>query len=92
MDNILCWNVRGLNRRKKQNEVRRFIQTHQIKLCSLLKTRATTPKMGALYLNLCPRWCFTTNLCHAPGGRIILDWYPDVFEIDIRTMSGQPIH
>lgn len=84
--------MRGLNRKEKQNELRKLIQIHQIKLFSLLETRVRTPKMGGIYLNLCPSWCFTTNLCHALDGRIILGLDPDVFEVDIRAMSSQIIH
>lgn len=46
MDNIMVWNVRGLNRRNKQNEVRRFISSHNIKLFSLLKTKMKMASMG----------------------------------------------
>ena len=92
MDRILCWNVRGLNKHSKQINVRQLIQSHNIKLFSLLETRVKAPRMGDLYLTVCPNWCFTTNLsCHY-NGRIILAWDPDVFKMDIIHMGSQLIH
>lgn len=92
MDRVLCWNVRGLNKHSKQINVRQLIQSHNIKLFSLLETRVKAPRMGDLYLTVCPNWCFTTNLsCHY-NGRIILAWDPDVFKMDIIHMGSQLIH
>ena len=66
MDNILTWNIRGLNRKAKHNEVRKFITLHNVKLFSLLEIRVKLPKLGQVYLNLCPRWCFCHNFgCHS---------------------------
>lgn len=36
MDNIMVWNVRGLNKVQKQIEVRKFISTHNIENLFLL--------------------------------------------------------
>lgn len=92
MDSILCWNVRGLNRKDKQNEVRRFIASHNVKLFSLLETRVKAPRMGDLYLNVCPNWCFSTNLCCHKNGRIVIAWDPDSFTVDIKLIDTQFMH
>ena len=92
MDNILCWNVRGLNRVGKQNKVKKFLLYHQIKLFSCFETRVKGIKMGPLYLNLCPGWCFTTNISQHKNGRIIVGWDPDAFEVNIISMSPQLVH
>ncbi|XP_056695032.1 uncharacterized protein [Spinacia oleracea] len=78
--------------RNKQLEVRKFLSTHQIKLFSFLETKVKAPKLGALYLTVCPNWCFTTNICHNASGRIILGWDPAVFDVDIRDMSSEYTH
>ena len=49
----MTWNVRGLNKLSKQQEVRKFISSHNIKLFSLLETRVKIPNMGILYQNVC---------------------------------------
>ncbi|XP_021852960.2 uncharacterized protein [Spinacia oleracea] len=48
--------------------------------------------MGPLYLNLCPGWCFTTNISQHKNGRIIVGWDPDAFEVNIISMSPQLVH
>ena len=89
MDRVLCWNVRGLNRQAKQAEVRRMILTHQIKLFSLLETRLKAANMRALYLNVCPNWCLTTNLSSHMNGRIVVAWDHVFYDIDILVVSSQ---
>ncbi|XP_056694959.1 uncharacterized protein [Spinacia oleracea] len=92
MDRVLCWNVRGLNRKDKQKRVRDLISLHHVKLFSLLETRVKAPKMGDMYLNLCPSWCFTSNTsCHR-NGRIIVAWDAGAFTVDIIHMTSQLIH
>lgn len=39
MNNILAWNVRGLNKASKQEEVARFISSHNISLFGLLESK-----------------------------------------------------
>lgn len=44
MDNILVWNVRGLNRCSKQLSVRNFISAHNISLFGVLETKVKMSK------------------------------------------------
>ncbi|XP_056686567.1 uncharacterized protein [Spinacia oleracea] len=92
MDSVLSWNVRGLNRRAKQMEVKRFIHTHNIKLVSLLETKVKASKLGDLYLGVCPGWNFTTNISCSTSSRIVLAWDPNSFTLNILSMSSQLIH
>lgn len=62
------------------------------KLFCLLETKVKAPKLGDLYLNICPGWNFTTNLSCSSTGRIILAWDPTIFDVDIVSMSFQHIH
>ncbi|XP_010684465.1 uncharacterized protein LOC104899024 [Beta vulgaris subsp. vulgaris] len=92
MDNILTWNVRELNSKVKQQDVRKFLSSHNVKLFSLLETRVKSHNMGRVYMNLCPGWCFThTNSCHG-NGRIMVGWWPHDFRINIIEMTSQYIH
>ncbi|XP_057529853.1 uncharacterized protein LOC130808394 [Amaranthus tricolor] len=92
MDNILCWNVRGLNDRQKQIEVRKLIASHNVKLFSLLETRVKATNMGNLYLNVCPGWCFHSNSSCHNNGRIVIDWLPNVYTVNIIETHSQLIH
>lgn len=92
MDNILTWSTRGLNSHLKQQEVRKFILSHNINLFSLFETRVKTHNMGKVYLNLCPGWCFTHNNAHHENGRIMVGWWPGAFQVNIVGMIRQYIH
>ena len=52
MNNILAWNVRGLNKASKQDEVARFISCHNISLFGLLETKVKRNGLGHLYQNI----------------------------------------
>lgn len=54
MDNLLIWNVKGLNSINKQIKVRQLISSHKLQLFSLPETRVKAPNLGRVYLNLCP--------------------------------------
>lgn len=69
-----------------------MIHSHHIKLLCLLETKVKAPKMGDLYLNICPNWCFTINLSFHKSGRIVLAWDSDVFTVSIIHMGSQIIH
>ena len=91
MNNILTWNVRGLNKISKQTKVARFISNHNINLFNLLETKVKRQGLGALYQRLCPAWCVTHNLNWHKGGRIIVAWKSDEISMDIRNCSSQVI-
>lgn len=88
----MAWNIRGLNNRNKQNEARNFINSHNIKLFSLLDTRVKMKNLGNVYLNLCSGWCFTHNLSCHENGRIMMGWCPNSFNLNIQTMNSQYMH
>lgn len=67
MDRVLCWNVRGINTLKKQNEVRSFIVANSVGLVVLLETKVPSKKMGALYINMFNGWCFSSNAHMSKG-------------------------
>lgn len=92
MDNIVTRNVRGLNSKTKQQEVRKFLSSHNVKLFSLLETRVKAHNMGKVYLQLCPGWCFTSNNSYHENERIIVGWWPNEFRLNIMEMTSQYIH
>ncbi|XP_021848076.2 uncharacterized protein [Spinacia oleracea] len=69
-----------------------MITSHQIKLFSLLERRMKSHRMGDLYLNVYPSWCFTSNISCHKNGRIFVAWDPDSFTVDIIHMDPQMIH
>ena len=51
MDNILCWNDRGITSISKQREVKKMIGTRSLGLVSLIETKVKACKMGRMYQN-----------------------------------------
>lgn len=83
MDNIGCWNVRGLNKQAKQKEVNLFLHNVKAGLFGLLEMKIKRAMAQREYLNLCSGWPFSTNSMKHPGGRIWLLWKPQIYEVDI---------
>lgn len=92
MDNILVWNVKGLNRFSKQVEIRKFITNHNTKLFSLLETTVKISRMGMLYQNVCSVWYFTSNSSVINKGRIVVGCRLDCSDVDVIQVTTQMIH
>ncbi|XP_056687902.1 uncharacterized protein [Spinacia oleracea] len=92
MDRILCWNVRGINSTQKQNEVRKFVQRHDVGLVGLLEHKVKLAKLGKLYQNIFMNWCFTSNASFHNGGRIVVAWKLNSFTVNIVAVTSQLIH
>lgn len=71
MDNILSWNMRWLNSRQKQVEVKNLIIYHNVILFSFLETKLKSHNMHDLYLNMCLVWCFPSSTIWHNSGRIV---------------------
>ena len=92
MNNILAWNVRGLNKESKQDEVARFISCHNISLFGFLETKIKRNWLVRLYQKICLGWCFTHNLNWHRGGRIVVALKSEDVKVDILTYHSQYIH
>ena len=92
MDNILSWNIKGLNNRSKQHDVKNFILSHNIRLFNLLETKVKSHNMGDLYLSLCPGWWFSNNSAWHKNGRTVIVRHPTTFHVNIEFCNAQIIH
>ena len=52
MDNIVAWNVRGLNRPKKQREVANFLLNHKGGLVGILENKIKPKGFANMYMNM----------------------------------------
>ena len=84
-----AWNVRGINKARKQIEVAHFLSYHNVSLIGLLETKVKRKGLGSFYLRRFPNWCFTTNLTWHDGDRIIVDWRTTDFHVDILSCQSQ---
>ena len=81
MAKLLCWNVRGLNGLHKQKEVKKFIQSNKIGLVCLVETKIKKDQFGSIYNNMFSGWCVSSNFSASIGGRILVCWLDDFFEV-----------
>lgn len=80
---------KALDNKVKQGEVKKFLHSHNIRLFSFLETMVKAHALGEFYLNVCSRWCLTTNNPLHGKGRIIVGWHPTAMHVDIISCSGQ---
>ena len=92
MDNIVAWNVRGLNRPKKQREVANFLLNHKGGLVGILENKIKPKGFANMYMNMFQGWCISSNIKSHKGGRIIVVWIDSHFTVDIIIISPQLIH
>lgn len=92
MHGILIWNLRGLNNPNKQKELKKVIQEQKAGLCCLLETKIKNDKFSEVYRNMCKDWCIATNFTCCKGGKILLAWLSDLFQVTILNTHSQYIH
>ena len=89
MNSIVAWNVRGLKKSSKRQEVAKFITLNNIFLFRLLEMKVKRNKLGPLYQIICYNWCFTHYMS---DGKIILGWRSDHMSVSVLICSKQLIH
>ncbi|XP_062074999.1 uncharacterized protein LOC133779009 [Humulus lupulus] len=92
MDRIISWNVRGINKRHKQEEVKKLIFAMKVGLVGLLETKVQAHNLGSVYVNMFVGWCFSTNNAWHKGGRIMVSWNPGMFTVNSRLCTSQVMH
>ena len=68
--NLGCWNIRGVNRPFKQQEIRSFISRNKISLLGILETRVSVEKSDSIIRQLMRGWRSLTNYAYHPNGRM----------------------
>ncbi|KAL9241980.1 hypothetical protein vseg_016028 [Gypsophila vaccaria] len=91
MDNIGFWNVRGMNRLNKQNEINFFMHNKDIGLFGLIETKIKNKAFLKAQLSF-NNWCISTNTGYHKGGRIWIVWKPQVYRVHFLEYSAQHIH
>lgn len=88
----VVWNVRGINKRYKQKELRVYLQNKHIKLAGFLETRVKESRANRVFKNILPGQALQCNYQSAVNGRIWLTWDPKVYNIGIERVESQLIH
>lgn len=70
MNNILIWNVRGLNNNLRISEVQEAIREHTLGLIGLVETRVREINSTLISSRISPKWNFIHNYSSNHLGRI----------------------
>lgn len=79
MENILCWNVMGMNAPNKQKEVSLLCSKVYIGLVTLLETKVKAGRFIANRMIL--GWSYVSNHEHYCNCRVIIFWMLDYYHV-----------
>ena len=64
------WNVRGMNKRYKQKEIKKCLQNNKVTLAGLIETRVKENNTRTTINNIAAGWNCLNNYKNAVNGRI----------------------
>ncbi|XP_075088499.1 uncharacterized protein LOC142170480 [Nicotiana tabacum] len=88
----LFWNVRGINKRYKQKELKQYLIDNQIRLVGLVETRVKENKAQSIATKVAPKWDRLTNYTEAINRRIWILWDAKSYEVQYIAKAAQLIH
>ncbi|XP_071740250.1 uncharacterized protein [Rutidosis leptorrhynchoides] len=93
MINIASWNIRGLNRVPKQNEVRDVVNSNKLSICAILESHVSIARLNGICYFVFPSWSrlSNNNVCER-GTCIIIGWNPNEVRLMILAMTDQVVH
>ena len=66
----LFWNVRGMNKRYKQKEIKLLLQKNKVTLARLVESRVKDKNVNSILKGIAPGWQILHNYSDNPNGRI----------------------
>ncbi|XP_071687419.1 uncharacterized protein [Rutidosis leptorrhynchoides] len=93
MISLTSWNIKGLNRTPKQNEVVEVVSGNKLCICAILESHVSISKLNSICGVVFPSWNWTSNnsVC-SRGTRIIIGWDPGIVNLMVIALSDQAIH
>ena len=86
------WNVRGMNKRYKQKEIKLFLQLNKVSLAGLIETRVKEGNATTTMNGIAPGWKRLHNYNDAANGRIWIIWDDSWYDVQLINSSAQLIH
>jgi len=81
MDNILSWNIRGLNGLNKQEDIVLFLNENSIEMVGFLKTKVKAPNHDRVAKGIGQGWHCHSNHQPIEKHRIWVAWKPNRYEV-----------
>ncbi|XP_019252764.1 PREDICTED: uncharacterized protein LOC109231560 [Nicotiana attenuata] len=88
----LIWNIRGLNKRYKQKDIKQYIKDKHIKLAGLVETKVKEGNAGKVISRIVPGWNKMTNYEYAVNGKIWIIWDEQMYAVQPLDKQDQFIH
>jgi len=92
MDNVVSWNIWGLNSPNKQEDLKLFLYSNKVGLIGLLETKIILHKVDNIANKVFMGWQWQHNFHLNSKGRIWLAWKPSAYHLEILKVTDQLIH
>lgn len=89
---MLTWNVRGLNKKSRHNEIWAHLKTLGVSCIALLETKVKKNNATKVRQIFGHDWDWLDNYDNHPNGRIWLMWKRNEMSIKVCDRSDQHIH
>ena len=87
---ITTWNIRSMNKLKKQKEVKKLIAEEGIQVCAILETHVKPQKLTKVCEVAFENWSWISNVVHSQNGcRIVVSWDRDMVNVMLIHTSRQ---
>ena len=86
------WNVRGMNKRYKQKEIKLLLQNNKVTLAGLIETRVKENNVKTILKGIAPGWRVLHIYTDSPNGRIWIVWDDNWYDIKMINSSAQLMH
>ncbi|PWA51515.1 hypothetical protein CTI12_AA464830 [Artemisia annua] len=87
------WNIRSMNKLKKQKEVKKLILEEGIQVCAILETHVKPHKLPKVCEVAFGNWCWISNVVHSQNGcRIVVSWDKEMVNVMLLHTSRQHMH
>jgi len=92
MDSILAWNVRGLNRPNKQEDIKYFLNKQGLGITALLEIKIKKENISLVAERMFRGWSWTTNVEAHPKVCIWVAWRAQMYQLQVMHLTNQVIH
>ncbi|KAL1554779.1 hypothetical protein AAHA92_15302 [Salvia divinorum] len=89
---VTTWNVRGMQRPRRQPVVVDFIKSNRVDVMGLIETKMKEAMVKSFMAKNFPTWRFEYNIGGKQTCRLLLLWNPQQAEVDICKVEEQAIH
>lgn len=88
MVKVTSYNIRGLNDKPKQDDVRAFLVDNNISLVGFVETRVKASKARVISNRLQSSWLWEFNYDSHDNGHIWLGWDPNIWQVNVTIKSA----